>query len=171
VLGLGVYLFHEVRLTPAQASATPTAKKDDKPPEKSDKADKAEAPAVETPEAKVRLPIHRHDPSVKPEPEVAPAADPNVKANPKLDSLMDEANHAYDHGELDEARTLALKVLETTPTSARMLRVMVSAWCTDGDAVEAQKYYAQLPVSDRGQMRTRCERSGVTFTDVPPPPK
>ncbi len=155
VLALGVYLFHEVRTTPAQASASaPVLEAKPRPPL---------APVVAKPTDVPTIPAAPATPAAP-----ADAAEP-PRANPNLDSLMDEANHAYDHGELDDAKAIALKVLGQAPGSVRMLRVMVSAWCQDSDQAEAQKYYAQLPVQDRAAMKTRCERSGVTFTDVPPP--
>ena len=64
----------------------------------------------------------------------------------------------------DEARNLALKLLERQPGTTRMLRVVVSSSCILGDGETAQKYWTQLPEFDRGQMTTRCERFGVTFT-------
>ena len=85
--------------------------------------------------------------------------------NPRLDAIMGEANRAYDQGEFEEAKQIAQKVLAQTPTNVRMLRIVVSSECIAGDSAEAQKYFAQLPVSDRAQMRTRCDRYGVTLKD------
>jgi len=45
----------------------------------------------------------------------------------------------------------------------RMLRIMVSASCIDGDAAVAQAHYGKLPASDQEQMKVRCARYGVTF--------
>ena len=80
---------------------------------------------------------------------------------------MTEANKAYDRGDLDEARQLAQKILMRQPGNERMLRIMVSSSCMDGDAADAQKYYNQLPPHDRVAMKTRCDRYGITFTDPP----
>jgi hypothetical protein len=88
--------------------------------------------------------------------------DPAV--NPDLDAAMLEANKLYDRHNYDEARNLALKLLERQPGTTRMLRVVVSSSCILGDGETAQKYWTQLPEFDRGQMTTRCERFGVTFT-------
>lgn len=88
------------------------------------------------------------------------------RANPKLDAVMDEANKAYDSGDTEDAKAIALKVLASDPTNVRMLRIAVSTSCIDGDSAEAQKHYAQLPGGDREQMRTRCARYGVTFNDT-----
>ena len=46
---------------------------------------------------------------------------------------MSEANKAYDRGDFDDARTIAMQVLAIDPTNVRMLRIMVSAACIDGD--------------------------------------
>jgi hypothetical protein len=87
--------------------------------------------------------------------------------NPKLDAVMDQANKAYDRQDFDEAMDIAKKVLRVQPDNVRMLRVMVSANCIAGDPAEAQQYYTKLPKFDRAQMKTRCDRYGVTFKDPP----
>jgi len=92
------------------------------------------------------------------------------RANPKLEAVMLEANKAYDRGDIDEARELAKKVVSDDPSNVRMLRVLVSTSCMDGDAATAKQYYATLPKSDQRQMQTRCSRYGVTFPDAPPVP-
>jgi hypothetical protein len=84
--------------------------------------------------------------------------------NPDFDSAMLEANKLYDRHNYEEARTLALKLLEREPGTVRMLRVVVSSSCILGDGDTAQKYWTQLPEFDRTQMTARCERFGVTFT-------
>jgi hypothetical protein len=84
-------------------------------------------------------------------------------ADPKLDQLMTEANHAYDRGDLEDARKMAQQILADHPDNARMLRVMVSSYCIDGDTANATSYFQKLPVGDQGQMRRRCDRYGVTF--------
>ncbi len=83
--------------------------------------------------------------------------------NPDFDAAMLQANKLYDRHSYDEARQLALKLLDRQPGTVRMLRVVVSSSCILGDAEMAQKYWLQLPDFDRGQMSTRCERFGVTF--------
>jgi predicted Zn-dependent protease len=96
----------------------------------------------------------------------APAAEAQAPEEPhKLDALMAEANKTYDRGDLDEAKAIAQKVLAQTPNNVRMLRIVVSASCISGDNAEAQKAYLLLPKPDREQMKTRCARYGVTFTD------
>lgn len=170
VLGLGVYLFFEVRAAPPVAVAIA------EPPKP---ARSAEAP----PEA--------HEATAEAHTEARPAR--RSKRNPgegaagnrltvtdapsggaelarpedtqKLSAIMDEANKAYDRGDIDEARAIANKALAASPGNTRMLRVLVSSACIAGDNAEAQQAYALLPPGDRAQMQTRCARYGVTFTD------
>lgn len=78
---------------------------------------------------------------------------------------MDEANKAYDRGDFDDAKQSAGRVLAQQPTNVRMLRIMVSALCIDGDTTAAMSYFAKLPASDQEQMRTRCARYGISFGD------
>ncbi len=66
---------------------------------------------------------------------------------------------------LGEDVFIALKVLAKEPANVRMLRIVVSSSCIEGSAADAQKHYLSLPVSDREQMKVRCERYGVTFND------
>jgi predicted Zn-dependent protease len=80
-----------------------------------------------------------------------------------LDVAMSEANRAYDRGDLDEARTLASRLLARQPTNVRMLRIMVSVSCIDGDAAAALASFTKLPAADQAQMRVRCARYGVAF--------
>ncbi len=96
-----------------------------------------------------------------------PAVDEDLsnRPNPKLDALMSEANKAYDRGDFDEAKGLAQKVLSRVPDNVRMLRILVSADCITGDTAEAQANYLRLPVADRAQMRTRCDRYGVDLKE------
>lgn len=166
VFGLGIYLFFEVRETSATAEVprrTETVARDDQPAP----AERTAAPS------EVKIPSRAPRPSRIPEPTRAPTPTPtpvaDVKPNgtevQKLDALMAEANKAYDRGDFDEAQTIALRALKLEPTSVRMLRVMVSASCIDGNSVQAQRYYLQLPVPDREQMKTRCDRYGVTFNE------
>ncbi|HEY6180178.1 MAG TPA: hypothetical protein VIX73_37310, partial [Kofleriaceae bacterium] len=93
----------------------------------------------------------------------SPAAPVEDLAGPKLDAVMDEANKAYDRGDYDDAKTIASRVLARQPTNVRMLRILVSASCIDGDSAAAQASFAKLPSGDQAQMRTRCARYGVAF--------
>lgn len=174
VLGMGVYLVLEVSRPPVAAQASgpgATSVRRPSPPDR---------PSVTEPtdrgSAMVRAPIPPSSsdrPAVEDRPnvtdspmpgvEVEPGAATVMKANPKLDAIMSEANKAYDRGDFDDAKALALKVLAKTPNNVRMLRILVSSDCILGDNAEAQKHYQLLPPGDRAQMRTRCERYGVTF--------
>lgn len=86
-------------------------------------------------------------------------------AGPKLDAVMDEGNKAYDRGDFEEARQIAARVLAQEPTNVRMLRIVVSASCIEGDSAAAQTAYARLPVRDQEQMRIRCARYGIAFAE------
>ncbi len=173
VLAAGVYLFVEVRSSgadvtvpkaetavvtvhqqePAVASAEPAPRQAEATPHPS--------PRGLSPKVTVTpAPAMDHD---APEPNI----DEMMKANPKLDAVMDQANKAYDRQDYEEARAIAGKVLAKQPGNVRMLRIMVSSSCIDGDTAIAQKYYPQLPKFDRDQMKGRCDRYGVTLTDPP----
>ncbi|HEV7555174.1 MAG TPA: hypothetical protein VGO00_06970 [Kofleriaceae bacterium] len=174
VLATGLYLFVEVRSAPAQPPTshvtTPTP-----PPSAPVTVAAKDKPTPPPPVTPRPAPVVEPDPPATP-PEVVDK--PERLGNPfrpklngaiagKLESTMTEANKAYDRGDLEEARQLAQKILMRQPGNERMLRIMVSSSCMDGDAADAQKYYNQLPVHDRAAMKTRCDRYGVTFTDPP----
>lgn len=179
VLAMGLYLWREVNATPAPPD-TPSPEKRTSKPKVDDEAPAAEAPErdkqptrVARPDpAPVRDTASRPAPSTPSTTTEAPAlagSDPVTeelaKPNPKLDMVMAEANKAYDHGEFDEAKGIAMKVLAKDPNNVRMLRIAVSASCIEGDPVEAQKHYNLLPGPDREAMKIRCGRYGVSFTD------
>ncbi|HET9620707.1 MAG TPA: hypothetical protein VFP84_05050, partial [Kofleriaceae bacterium] len=82
----------------------------------------------------------------------------------KLQAVMADANKAYDRGDYEEARTIAGRVLIRQPSNARMLRILVSSSCIEGDAVAAQASMAMLPPADQERMRIRCQRYGITLT-------
>jgi hypothetical protein len=165
VLGLGVYLFVAVRATPASepvvvGRAPPPAVRAPMPePTPSPPA----TPPVERP------PVERPPPPSTSAPSLATptAPAPTEQADAKLEAVMAEANKAYDRSDFDDAKTIAGRLLAKDPTNVRMLRIMVSASCQDGDAAVAQAHYARLPAADQAQMRTRCARFGVTFVDKP----
>lgn len=92
-----------------------------------------------------------------------PPIDPD---NPEIASAMTEANKAYDRGDYEGARAMALKLLGGQPDSVRMLRVVVSSSCIMGDAEVAQQYWAKLPPADQAQMSLRCSRYQVGFPTV-----
>jgi hypothetical protein len=172
VLGMSIYLVREVSRTPSTAQADRSTEPAPAPaitPASDSPRVEPPTPQVATnaapPDQVVRMPPpDRTAPiqGVQP-PEIARVMP--TGPNPKLDAIMGEANRAYDHGEFEEAKQIAQKVLEKAPGNVRMLRVIVSSECIAGDSAEAQKYFTQLPDSDRAQMRTRCDRYGVTLKD------
>jgi hypothetical protein len=167
VLGLGVYLFFEVRASPA---TTEVPRRADKPVVV---AADPEEPGEDPPPARDAAPPAR-DARSAPDASTSSTPPPSVPDGPaptgteiqKLDALMSEASKAYDSAYFDDAKTIAAKVLAQQPTNVRMLRIMVSASCIDGDSVEAQKHYLQLPVPDREQMKIRCARYGISFNET-----
>jgi hypothetical protein len=170
VVVAGVYLFIEVRAT--SAGVTPAAPHVEPTP-----------PPLEADSARVG--DHRFAPKIgslagapPPPPVVTPGSaqedestDDTIAAlehaNPKLDAIMDQANKHYDRGEFEDAKAIAGKVLTKQPTNIRMMRIMVSSSCVDGDQPVAQKWFEQLPKPDREQMKVRCAKYQVTFKDPP----
>ena len=164
VLGLGIYLFVEVRATPATADVPRTADKTVR-----DDAPEAE-PVRDTAPSQVSIPKRGTEPSRNAQPTPTPTPTPDAEKPSgtdvkNLDALMSEASKAYDKGDFDEAKTFATRALELDAANVRMRRVMVSASCIDGNSIEAQKHYLLLPGPDREQMKTRCDRYGVTFNE------
>jgi hypothetical protein len=171
VVVAGVYLFIEVRAT--SAGVTPVAPHvETTPPPPPPEGDSA------------RAGDHRFAPKLggmsaaPPPPVVTPGSaqeeestDDTIAAlehaNPKLDAIMDQANKHYDRGEWEDAKAIAGKVLTKQPTNIRMMRIMVSSSCVDGDQPVAQKWFEQLPKGDREQMKVRCAKYQVTFKDPP----
>ena len=176
LLGVGVYLFHEVRTEPAIAQVEartprPPPVREEQPP--SPPPIRVGTGIVPQPQAQPPTPAPRPI-SDQIKEELPPAPDtrevrfnsPNMpadEANAKLDAVMAEANKAYDHGDFDEAKVIAQKVLAKNPNNVRMLRIMVSSSCIDGDTAMAQANFPKLPAADQEQMRVRCARYGVTF--------
>jgi hypothetical protein len=176
VLGLGVYLFVEVRSQAEPPAMGPrdtlTALATGAP------SPQPARPVVAPPVAPHEVAVPRRSAPLSPVPPAAappgpaplasePAQQEPELVGPKLDAVMDEANKAYDRGDFDEAKTIAARLLARYPSNVRMLRIMVSASCIDGDAQAAQAHYARLPAPDQAQMRTRCARYGVSFPDKP----
>jgi hypothetical protein len=170
-MAMGVYLFIQVKATPAQAhsSATPTTTARPSPvAERSPEP----APAPTTPSVATPTPppsIAATTKAVAASNNIAAAEPPTdeQRANPRLDSMMELANKAYDAQDFDQATAIAGKVLSKDPGNVRMLRIMVSANCIGGDSAIAQQHYEKLPKFDREQMKQRCDRYGVTFRDPP----
>jgi hypothetical protein len=173
VLAAGVYLFVEVRSSGADVTV-PKAEPAVVTVQHPEPAVAAAEPAPRQAEPTPHTPPRGLGPkaTVTPAPAMEreapePAIDEMMKANPKLDAIMDQANKAYDRQDFEEARAIAGKVLTKQPGNVRMLRIMVSSSCIDGDSAIAQKYYPQMPKLDRDQMKMRCDRYGVTLTDPP----
>ena len=176
VVAMGVYLVLEVRTPPAAAHVpTGLAPSSDDPdrPEDRRAGGPGDIPPVGSGRANPappRTPGPRTDVSAAPadpaDPESTPA--PNLPLDhkpPSREQLMTAANQAYDHSEFEDARALALKVVANDPKNARMLRILVSVACMEGDPAEAQKHFALLAERDRKDMRIRCERYSVTFAE------
>jgi hypothetical protein len=174
VLGLGVYLFLEVRAQPAAgADAVPPRTVAEPPPAATPPpAPRPAAPPVRAPAAGSAQPAPTAGPSpgsaagssaalAVPGPVLAAGDPAAAPADP--DAAMTEANRAYDRGDLDEAKTLASRLLARQPTNVRMLRIMVSASCIDGDTATALASFTKLPPPDQAQMRVRCARYSVSF--------
>jgi hypothetical protein len=171
LLVAGVYLFHEVRTSPAVAAA---------PPQHNAAVDREATPPAAELQAKT-APVDRHGPlatmregstAAPPAPAIASESPSDEdlanldKPNVKLDSYMDQANKAYDKGDWEEAKLIAGKVLAKQATNIRMMRIMVSASCIDGDSTVAQRWFDQLPKLDREQMKVRCDKYGVSFKET-----
>jgi hypothetical protein len=170
VLGLGVYLFIEVRSQAEPPPADPGAPR--APLDTASVRSQSPPPArpASPPAAAAREPAPARSAAAAPAPVLAgsePAPPDPELVGPRLDAVMDEANKAYDRGEFDDARAIAARLLVHYPGNVRMLRIMVSASCMEGDAATAQPSYARLPAPDQAQMRTRCARFGVAFPDKP----
>jgi hypothetical protein len=169
VVVLAVYLFVQVRATPARAGSTQIAARPTSP---------SHAAEPTTPPPSNDEPAPQPSPATKPlarVPRIGAEADgpplpttlDDGKVNVKLDNMMEQANKAYDTQDFDNATAIAGKVLAKEPNNVRMLRIMVSANCIQGDSVIAQQHYERLPKFDREQMRARCDRYGVTFKEPP----
>lgn len=174
VLGMAIYLLREVGRSPSDAKADRSPPAAVNPPAEAHPTTQPPTRANLPPPTRVATsdtapdrtpPPDRTQPIEEVQPPESVARIMPTGPNPKLDAIMGEANRAYDHGEFEDAKVLAIKILEKSPGNVRMLRIVVSSECIAGDAAEAQKYFAQLPAADRAQMRTRCDRYGVTFKD------
>lgn len=168
ILAVGVYLFLEVKATPAEA--TPSAQVSARPKPTVSHDEHPQVVATQTPigvppPPSPTAPVRTTQANPAPIERVPPPEDQAVDL--KTDNLMELANKAYDRQDFDEATAMAQKVLQKDPTNVRMLRVMVSANCIGGDSGIAQQYFERLPKFDRDQMKARCDRYGVVFKDPP----
>lgn len=177
VLGLGVYLYVAVNSTPtAVANGRPSAPKTKPSPPNNEPAP-TRTPEVQRPAVAPAGTAQKVNGSIRDAvapalgagtPALASAEHPGANIDIKKDEMMASANKAYDHGDFDEAMAIAKKVLSNDPTNTRMQRIMVSASCILGDSSTAQQHYLALPIGgkDRADMKTRCERYGVSFTET-----
>src|SRR3569833_930471 len=167
VLIAGVYLLIEARSTTTAIAASPSprtpeatqASADHAPPDRHGappavREDHVAGTGVSAPPA----PTNASDEESSDE--TAAALD---RPNPKIDAIMDKANKHYDKGEWEDAKLNAAKVLTKHPTNVRMMRIMISASCVDGDVGFAQKWFEHLPKADREQMKVRCYNYAVTY--------
>jgi hypothetical protein len=168
VLVAGLYLFHAVHEVPSVSAAVPTRHEPSTTVDES-----SSAPTKPTTFRTPAVPQHAAS-SATAAPELASDSQPGDDIdsieigsgfNPKLNAIMDQANKAYDHQDYEEAKSIAGKVLAKDPKNTRMLRIMVSSACQEGDQPLAQQWYTQLPKPDRLQLKQRCDRSGITFTE------
>jgi len=171
VLAAGVYLFIEVHSSPAEARVSaprahePVAEHEEPAPV-TNPTGPGTGPHMGKPLGRpVGVGEVRPEPAVLPQTNDTPALTNDVpdKADPKFQMILAEANKAYDRQDFDEARAIATKVLAKDPTNVRMLRIMVSSHCIEGDSVAAQTYYDKLPEFDKQQMSKRCATYGVSF--------
>ena len=172
VFAIAVYLFIEVRATPAQADPDHVVAARTPQPAQRDTALTPEA--TKPPEVHLSRPVPPPPPPENTTVPAMPSSPDNreqppdeTKVNLKMENMMELANKAYDRQDFDEAVAIAGKILSKDPTNTRMLRIMVSSNCIQGDSAIAQQYYEKLPKFDREQMKTRCDRYGVTFKDPP----
>lgn len=170
VLGMGVYLFVQVRATPAQAGATAggSATATHKPVRDKIATADVQKPSEPVPPVpgSTRTTWERN-PSGSTSAGTAGSQTDDRQVDLKVDNMMELANKAYDSQDFDQAVAIAGKILAKEPNNIRMLRVMVSANCIQGDSAIAQQHYEKLPPFDREQMRARCDRYGVVFKDPP----
>jgi cytochrome c-type biogenesis protein CcmH/NrfG len=174
VAAFALYLFIQVRATPARANATQVTQR---PPTPHQEAAEPARPKPPAPPKEMVKPKLLQDPNGSGQwwksPQLgrevdgppAPTQVDDVKAGLKQDNLMELANKAYDGQDFDQATAIAQKVLSKDPTNFRMLRIVVSSNCIQGDSVVAQQAYEKLPKADREQMQTRCDRYGVSFKE------
>lgn len=174
VLGLGVYLYVAVNSTTnAVANVRPRAPEAKASPQEHEPADNAPPTKTPTrvaenppPPTKVNKAVR--DPAAPFTASIDdPVQRPKATIDIQKDELMATANKAYDHGDFDEAMVIAKKVLADDPANTRMLRILVSSSCILDDAQTAQTNYLKLPIggADRADMKKRCERYGVTFSE------
>lgn len=170
MIAAGIYLAIEVRASPAAPAPAPVATRSPTHPEGSESsASGDDAPGSSThvrkPGKGLRTGIPSGSDLVRAAgSDLGPAPSLEAGSNEKLDAakvlqVVAEAYSAYDRQEFEEAKASAAKALASDPKNVRALRIMVSTSCIEGSAVDAQKYFDQLPEGqDRADMRKRCGR-------------
>lgn len=159
VMVAALYLFHAVRETATVSAAVPV-RHESRPP--SDESPASPPPSVAHETA---APVH----AAPTAPELAGDSDdelaPGSGFNLRLSAIMDQANKAYDRQDYEEAKAIALKVIAKSPKNVRMMRIMLSSACNEGDQPLAQEWYAQLPKPDRLQLSKSQRCAGIAFTE------
>lgn len=169
VLIAGLFLFHQVR-SPVEVAQPPPASAPASAP--AQREDPNAGPSLVASGAAKRDVVpgmsNSGSRSATGAPTVPPGEEQNSdRADPGMVAVMDQANKAYDRGDFEEAKAFATDVLAKLPSSIRMMRILVSASCIEGDAAVAQQWFDKLPPRDRAQMKIRCDRYGVSFRDPP----
>lgn len=78
-----------------------------------------------------------------------------------------EATQAlYNDGDDLAAREAALVLLEEDPANLGLIRIVASTACMDGLTELARAHYAQLPGSERRDMRMHCLRHGTVVDEL-----
>ena len=105
-----------------------------------------------------------------PEPAAAARPEPVAELSPPLEATLEERMNevvaAYDKQDHARAEELARAVLADSPKALRMLRILVSIACIQGDAAKAKTAFAEIPAEPalhREQMRRRCARYGIAL--------
>ncbi|MEZ4368384.1 MAG: hypothetical protein R2939_19205 [Kofleriaceae bacterium] len=88
---------------------------------------------------------------------------PRTTGGDPTGELTAEASRRYDSQDYEGALQLSRELLETNPTSIRLLRIAVSSACVLGEPEQARAHAARLQGKDRADMEKRCERYGVSL--------
>jgi hypothetical protein len=175
VLALSLYLFVKVDASPARPSPDAISH-GNTAPVKPPPVEPAGvwSPGAGSPQARAEATRQQLVGSDRVEPGSGSAIPPTIDTGPVDNNNVDDdlkasdgktqATKLFDRGDWDEASKQALKMLETDPKDARMLRIVVSVACFTGDPDKAQKYWSDLGDDrDKAQMAVRCGRYGITF--------
>jgi len=86
---------------------------------------------------------------------------PTTPTPPVTTATSDQAVEAYTKGDYKTALATAEQVLQKTPNDSSALNTATRAACKLKQTDAAQKYFAQLPVTDRNGVVTMCKQDGV----------